>query len=79
MKVELDVEEGWELTSVVVARLLEQAKLSDGDRAKVRRWRSNSMRTGGESMRALAGKINEDLGEVMARKSRSQIRKPDWR
>jgi hypothetical protein len=75
----LDVDEAWELTSLVVGRLLEQAKLGDADKAKVRRWRSESLRPSGELMRALARKINEDLAEVMARKNRSQIRKPDWR
>ena len=79
MKVELDVDEAWEMTSLVVARVLEQAKLANADKAKVRRWRSGSLRPSGEVMRALARKINEDLAEVMARKNRSQIRKPDWR
>ncbi len=79
MKVDLDVDEAWELTSLVVARLLEQASLSASDRAKVRRWRSDSLRPSGETMRALTRKINDDLAEVMARKNRSQIRRPDWR
>ncbi len=79
MKVELDVDEAWELTSLVVARVLEEAKLANADKAKVRRWRSESLRPSGEVMRALTRKIIEDLAEVMARKNRSQIRKPDWR
>jgi len=79
MKVELDVEEAWELMSRVVARLLEEARLPDGDRAKIRRWRSDSMRPGSEPMRLLTRKINDDLAEVLRRKERSQIRRPDWR
>jgi hypothetical protein len=79
MKVELDVDEAWELMSLVVARLLDQASLSDKDRAKVRRWRSDSMQTTSESMRHLTRKINQDLEQVVERKKRSQIRKPDWR
>jgi hypothetical protein len=79
MKVELDADEAWELMSVVVARLAEEAQLSDEDRAKVRRWRSDSMRPGQESMRLLARKINEDVAEAFERKKRSQVRKPDWR
>jgi hypothetical protein len=79
MKVELDVDEAWELMSLVVARVAEEAALSDGDRAKVRRWRSQSMRPEGDAMRLLAGKMNEDLAKAAERKKRSQIRKPDWR
>ena len=79
MKVELDVDETWELMSRVVARLLDGPTLADRDRAKVRRWRSDSMRPGGEPMRLLTRKINEDLAEAFERKKRSQLRKPDWR
>lgn len=79
MKVELDVEEAWDLMSLVVARVVDQASLPDKDRAKVRRWRSKSMQTTSESMRHLTRKINEDLEQVVNRKKRSQIRKPDWR
>ncbi len=79
MKVELDTDEAWELMALVVTRLLDEAKLADRDRAKVRRWRTQSMRPSDEPMRILTRKINEDLGEVSERKKRSQIRKPDWR
>ena len=79
MKVELDADEAWELMSLVAGRLLEGASLSDSDRAKVRLWRSESMRPGDESMRLLTRKINEDLAQVIERKKRSQIRKPEWR
>ncbi len=79
MKVELDVDQTWELMSRVVARVVDEAKLPAGDKAKVRRWRSQSMRPSDEPMRLLTRKINEDLADVMRRKDRSQIRKPDWR
>jgi hypothetical protein len=79
MKVELEVEETWELMSLVVARLLDEAKVPDGDRAKVRRWRSDSMRPASEEMRLLTRKVNDDLAQAVERKKRSQIRKPDWR
>ena len=79
MKVELDVDETWELMSLVVARMLDGAKVPEGDRAKVRRWRSDSMRPSGEQMRLLTRKVNEDLAQASERKKRSQIRKPDWR
>ena len=55
MKVELDIDEAWDLMSLVVARLAKDASLSDSDRAKVRRWRSNAMRPEGEAMRLLTG------------------------
>ncbi len=65
--------------SLVVARLAKDASLSDSDRAKVRRWRSSTMRPEGDAMRLLTSKLNEDLASAMERKKRSQIRKPDWR
>ncbi len=79
MKVELDVDEAWELMSRVVARLVDEAALPAADRAKIRRWRSEVMKPAGEPMRLLTRKINDDLAEAFARKKRSQIRKPDWR
>lgn len=79
MKVELEEDETWQLMSLVVARLVEDAGLSNGDRAKVRRWRSDSMKAGREPMRVLTRKINDDLAQVWERKKRSSIRKPDWR
>lgn len=79
MKVELDEDEAWELMSLVVAGLLDESKLPAADRAKVRRWRSASMRPSDETMRLLTRKINDDLAEAFERKKRSQIRRPDWR
>jgi hypothetical protein len=79
MKVELDVEEAWELMSCVVARMLDEAKVPGANRAKVRRWRSSEMRPGDETMRLLTRKINDDVASAIERKKRSQIRKPDWR
>ena len=79
MKVELDEDETWQLMSLVVARLVDDAGLSSGDRAKVRRWRSDTMKAGREPMRVLTRKINDDLAQVWERKKRSGIRKPDWR
>jgi hypothetical protein len=79
MKVELDVDESWALTSYVLTRLLEEAELPDADRAKVRLWRSQEMQPSKEGMRLLTEKINRDLAQAIERKQRSQIRKPDWR
>ena len=79
MKVELDTDETWELMSLVVARLADEATLSAPDKATLRRWRSAEMKPGSDRMRALTAKINEDIAQAMARKQRSAIRKPDWR
>ena len=78
MKVEVDADEAWALMSCVVGRLLEQAGLSDADRAGIRRWRSEEMKPASESMRLLTQKINADLARALQTKQRSQIRKPDW-
>ena len=79
MRIELDVDESWALTSYVLTRLLEETELPDADRAKVRRWRSQQMQPSKEGMRLLTEKINRDLAQAVERKQRSQIRKPDWR
>ena len=79
MRVELEVDEAWELMSLVVGRMLDETKVAAADKAKVRRWRSESMRPGDELMRLLTRKINEDLAQAIERKKRSQVRKPDWR
>ncbi|HEU0073531.1 MAG TPA: hypothetical protein VFS30_05920 [Dehalococcoidia bacterium] len=79
MKVEFATDEAWELMSHVIGRMLEEADLTDADRAKVRRWKSDEMRATSQEMRVLTSKINDDLEKMMARKIKSQIRKPDWR
>jgi hypothetical protein len=79
MKVELDTDETWQLMSLVVARVADEAGLTTTDKAKLRRWRSEEMQPGGELMRVLTAKINDDIAQAMARKTRSQIRKPDWK
>ena len=78
MKVEFDNDEAWNLMTHVVNRLLEEAPLSDADRARVRRWKSDEMRVTSQEMRVLTEKLNEDLQKAADRKSKSQLRKPDW-
>jgi hypothetical protein len=78
MKVELSVEEAWNLMSHIVGRLVEETDLSDSDRARIRRWKSDEMRVTSQEMRVLAEKINEDLRQTSERKTKSQIRRPDW-
>lgn len=79
MKIEFDNDEAWELMSLVLNRLADEASLAAADKAKIRRWRSDDVRPGSETMRVLTEKINRDLAEVFARKKRSAIQKPDWR
>ena len=79
MKVEFEPDEAWELMSLVIARLADEAVLADGDRAKIRRWRSESMQASGEGMRLLTEKVNADIAATLDRKRASHIRKPDWR
>jgi hypothetical protein len=78
MKVELEVEEAWNLMSNVIGRLIDEVELSDSDRARIRRWKSDEMRVTTQEMRVLAQKINEDLKATIERKTKSQLRKPDW-
>jgi hypothetical protein len=78
MKVELDSDEAWNLLSHLVVRMLDETPLPDSDRAKVRRWKSDEMRVTSQEMRVLTSKVNDDLAKTVERKSRSQLRKPDW-
>lgn len=79
MKVEFDTEEAWTLMSHVMGRLIDETELSDSDRAKIRRWKSEEMRVTTQEMRILGQKINESLAKNRERTTRSQLRKPDWR
>jgi hypothetical protein len=79
MKVELENEEAWNLLSHVIGRLIEETELEDADRARIRRWKSDEMRVTSQEMRVLTSKINEDLHKTLDRKTKSQLRKPDWR
>lgn len=79
MKVELSSEEAWVLLSHVTRNLLDDAGLTDDDRAALRRWRSEDMRPNSETMAALTEKLNADLAKTHENKSRSRLRKPDWK
>jgi hypothetical protein len=79
VKVELELEESWELMSYVVNTMLDDIKVDKSDRAKVRRWKSGEMKTGSEEMRALHEKLNEDLVRLWGIRRRSDIQRADWR
>ena len=72
MKIEFESEEAWELMSHIVGRMLDESNLSDSDRAKVRRWKSDEMRATSQEMRVLTSKINDDLEKTLARKVRER-------
>ena len=78
MKVQIDNDEAWNLVSTVVNRMLEEVNLSDSDRARIRRWKSDEMRVSSQEMRVLTQKINDAVRTTMERKTKSQLRRPDW-
>jgi hypothetical protein len=78
VKVEIDNDEAWNLLSHVVGRMIEEVPLADADKARIRRWKSEEMRVTSQEMRVLTSKLNEDLQKMLERKTKSQLRKPDW-
>ena len=79
MKVELEIEETRELLVFLCDRLIEDAGLTEADRATIRKWRGDSMRAGSPGMRDLHDRVNADLARALENKQRSSVRKPDWR
>jgi hypothetical protein len=78
MEVRFTDDELTEAFSVIINRIAEEAGLSDRDRAMLKRWRSSKMKLGSDDMDDFVRKANEDLTRGLARRERSQIRKPDW-
>ncbi|GIW14909.1 MAG: hypothetical protein KatS3mg063_0762 [Tepidiforma sp.] len=78
MDIKFNEDEVNELLTVIVNRIADEAGLSDRDRAMLKNWRSKQMRPGRDDMIELVQKVNEDFAQQMARRQRSQIRKPDW-
>jgi hypothetical protein len=67
-----------EALSIIVNRMANESGLSDKDRAMLKRWRTSNMKLGSDDMDDLVRKANEDFSQGIARRERSQIRKPDW-
>jgi hypothetical protein len=78
MRVELDLDEARELLSLLLEKLVQEAGLPDEDRARLRRWFSDEMRTGSPGMKELTEKINADLERALRTKEKSAVRRPDW-
>jgi hypothetical protein len=68
-----------EMLTLIVDRIADEAGLADKDRAMLKRWRSSEMRLGSDDMDDLVLKVNDDIAKLTERRSRSQIRRPDWR
>jgi len=79
VNLELDREEAREVLVMIVDRLIEEAALGDGDRAALRRWRSEGMTAGSEGMKELTAKVNADIDRALKSREKSAIMKPDWR
>jgi hypothetical protein len=79
VKVELDTDEAWNLASHIIGQLIDEGGLEDSDRARIRRWKSDELRATSQEMKVLTEKINTDLAKALERKTKSQLRKPDWR
>jgi hypothetical protein len=78
MEVQFSDDEVAEALTIIVNHMADEAGLSDKDRALLKRWRSSKMKLGSDDMEDLVRKANEDLAQGMARRERSQLRKPDW-
>lgn len=79
MEIRFNDEEISELAAVVINRMADGANLSDKDRAMLKRWRSSKLKLGTDDMEELVQKANDDFAQGIARRQRSQLRKPDWR
>jgi len=79
VSIELNTDESWEMMSFVVNYVLKEVEIEKSDRAKIRRWKSNDMRTASEDMRALGEKINADVSRLWEVRRKSEIQRPDWR
>ena len=79
MEIKFADDEVNEMLTLLVDRIADEAGLSDKDRAMLKRWRSSEMRLGSDDMDDLVIKVNDDIAQLTDRRSRSQIRKPDWR
>ena len=78
MRVEFTDDELAEALTVITNHLADEAGMPDKDRAALKRWRSAKLKMGSDDLNDLVHKANEDFAQSIARRERSQIRKPDW-
>ena len=78
MKVEFSDDELMDALTIIVNKMADESGLSDKDRAMLKRWRTSKMKIGTDDLDDLVRKANEDFATQIARRQRSQLRKPDW-
>lgn len=74
MRVILEADEAWSIMMLVTSQVVDGVELSEKGKAAVRKWRGDHA-DGTEAMNALAGEINEALGNVLDEQTRKQIRR----
>ena len=74
MRLILDADEAWSIMTLTVSQVLDGTELSNDGRAAVRKWRSDRA-DGTEAMNALAGEMNEALGNIIDERTRKLIRR----
>ena len=79
MHLQLDLEESHQLFTAIIDSLIEDISFAGADGAAIKRWRSESMRTGSEGMKELAARINADIERALTNKTKSAITRPDWK
>ncbi len=79
MRLELEQEESVQLLSLIIDRITQEAGLATKDRAAVKRWRSEQMKAGSDTMKELTDKINADLERALKAKEKSAVQRADWR
>jgi len=79
MHLQLDLEESHQLFTAIIDSLIESISFAGADGAAIKRWRSESMRTGSEGMKELAARINADIERALTNKTKSAITRPDWK
>lgn len=79
MDVKFTDEELMGAITVLLNRMADESGLSDKDRAMLKRWRASALKPGSDELDDLVLKANDDFARGLARRERSQLRKPDWR
>ena len=77
MKVEFSAEEVGRMLDTVIDSM-EGLKLDKTDRAKLRRWRAESLSPSSPALALLAEKVNGEIQKQHDLSEVSPIKKPDW-
>ena len=74
MQVILETDEAWSLMSIITSYVIDHSGVSEGGKAKIRRWRSDRA-LGTVEMDDLATAFNEALGTYLDEKTVRMIRR----